>query len=628
MDELTPEQEEEKLAEVIFRNDERTWWEAFGTIVLKGGEVVTPVANYLQEKVAAVRAECRRRGIACRILTLKPRQKGSTTFSVAELYHDVRRKRTSACVIGAQYSQTQNAFDICRQYQAADRFPWGNEGSVNEEVGKWSHGSKLVQETAADGEAGRSGTFQFLLGTEVARWAEKGVKDARKVLAGILKCVPLLPDTCVILETTANSASGDFYERWMDGLDADAFLAGAPLQSGSYVRVFAPWFEFHDGAMRLTKKEQLAIEDSLDTEPRYIGERDILNEFGWKDGDGVLRLGTSCTKVVAGNGGLMLGPFSAWEQLAWRRWSIDNECKKSVEVFNQDYPESWEKAFLRSGRRRFNAAGLKMARKGIRAPEHGVLEDQKGRVVWRATSEEEGSILRYESPRVGRRYLISADTMTGASQVTGMDPDCHGVFVLRAGYFEHGRGWVPPAVVARIKSPCRWDIDILEEVVWRLARHYGNASGCMIVPEINADRGLVELLKLRGAVIYERQVYNEREARMTGQLGWHTSSKTREPIIEALARAIREHGQDGEGFDIRDAHAISELECFVVKDNGRSEAENGHHDDDVLSLAIGYSALGSATELKEEVVHRRLPPDIERMERSRNGRAGGPRGYS
>lgn len=625
---LTPEQqEEERLADAIFRTDERAWWQAFGTIVLKGGAVVTPVANYLQNKIADVRAEFRRRNLPCRILVLKPRQKGSTTFTAGEMYHDLRRKRTSACVIGAQYSQTQNAFDIMRQLQAGDRFPWGNDGTINEEVGKWSHGSKLVQETAADGEAGRSGTFQFLAATEAARWAEKGVKDARKVLAGILKCVPLLPDTCIILESTAAGASGDYYERWMDAIDAEEFLAGRPVSEGSYIRVFAPWFEFHDGAHRLSVKEQLAIEDSLDTEERYRGESDLLNEFGWRDEGGVMRLGQSCRSVVVGDGGKMLGPFSAWEQLAWRRYAIDVECKKSVEVMNQDFPESWEKAFLRSGRRRFNAAGLKAARKAIKAPGFGVLEDQQGRIVWRSTSEEEGSILRYEVPRVGRRYLLCADTMTGASQVTGQDPDCHGVFVLRAGYFEHGRGWVPPAAVARIKAPCRWDIDILEEAIWRLARHYGNQNGCLIIPEINADRGLVELLKLRGAVIYERQVYNEREARMTGQLGWHTSAKTREPIIEALARAIREHGQEGEGFDIRDAHAIGELECFVVKENGRSEAESGHHDDDVLSLAIGYSALGSATELKEEVVFRRLPPDIERLERSNRGH-GGPRGYS
>ncbi len=619
----------EAAANELFRTDELQWWQAFGSIVMKGGDVVTPVANYLQAKVAAVRAECRRRGIPCRILTLKPRQKGSTTFSSAELYHDLRRKRTSGCVIGAQYSQTQNAFDIMRQLQAADVFPWGNQGEINVEEGKWSHGSKLVQETAADGEAGRSGTFQFLLGTEVARWAEKGVKDARKVLAGILKCVPLLPDTCVILETTANSASGDFYERWLDGMDAEAFLGGAPLLDGSYVRVFAPWFEFHDGAIRLTEKQQLQIEDTLDCEERYRGEREALDEFGFRDADGVMRLGNSCSAVIPGQGGKMLGPFNAWEQLAWRRWAIDNECKKSVEVFNQDYPESWEKAFLRSGRRRFNAAGLKAQRAGIKAPVAGVLEEQaEGRIVWRETSEEEGSILRYESPRAGRRYLLCADTMTGASQVSGADPDCHAVFVLRAGYFESGRGWVPPAVVARIKSPCRWDIDILEEQVWRLARHFGGRGGCMIVPEINMDRGLVELLKLRGATIYERQTYNEREGRVTGQLGWKTDKGTRERAVENLARAIRENGQEGEGFEIRDSHAVGELEKFVVKDSGRSEAENGHHDDDVLSLAIGLATIGSATELKEEIVARKLPPDLARLERMDRNVSRGNRGYS
>lgn len=633
MAEQLTEQEmaEEALAAEIFRTDELAHYEAFGSIVLKSGdEQSPPVANFLQLLISAVRAEFRRRGLPCRILTLKPRQKGSTTYSGQNLYHDLRRKRTSGCVIGAQYSQCKNAFDIISHYQAKDTFPWGNDGKVTEEVGRWSNGSKLVMETAGDGEAGRSGTFQFLLVTEAARWAEKGVKDARKVMAGILKCVPPLPDTCVIIETTAAGASGDYYDRWLDAMDAADFLAGAPLQPGSYVRVFAPWFEFHDGAIPLSKKEQLAIEDSLDTEERYRGEKDLLNEFGWRDEAGVMRLGKSCTKTVPGPGGTMLGPFTAWEQLAWRRWSIDDECKKSVDVFNQDYPESWQKAFLMSGRRRFNNHGLKKTREGIKQPTFGVLERQgDDRVVWRTTSAEEAMIYRYEEPKSGRRYLVSADTMTGASQTVGADPDCHGVFVLRQGFFESGRGWVPPAVVARIRPPCRWDIDILEDQVWRLAQHYGGRGGCMIVPEINMDRGMVELLKKRGATIYERQVYNEREQRMTGQLGWQTTKNTREPIIENLAKAIREQGQEGQGFDIRDAHAVGELEHFVVKDTGRSEAEGGHHDDDVLGLAIGLGVIGSATELKEEVLRRRLPSDLERMERRANAAtAARVRGYS
>jgi len=343
-----------------------------------------------------------------------------------------------------------------------------------------------------------------------------------------------------------------------------------------------------------------------------------------------MRIGKSCSDSIMGPGGKKTGPFTAWEQLSWRRWSIDNECDKDVEVFNQDYPESWEKAFLRSGRRRFNAAGLNYQRKRVKTPRPGVLEVQDPAVmrpVWREVSREEAMLYRYEEPRVGRRYLICADTMTGASQVTGMDPDCHGVFVLRQGYFEHGRGWVPPAVVARLRPPCRWDVDILEEQVWRLAVYYGGIGGCMIVPEINADRGLVELLKLRGAMIYERQVYNQREGRVTGQLGWKTTGSssnggTREMAIETLARAIREHGRDGEGFDIWDDQAISECESFIVKDSGRSEAEEGHHDDDVLSLAIGLSCINSATEYSKLVEARRLPPDLDMAKGSENGRHG------
>lgn len=626
----------ELAAEIVFRRDCATWMEAFGWITTTGGAVEQPTCNFLQSRIADVRREFRRRKIPARILTLKPRQRGSTTYSGAELYHDVRRKRTSACVIGAQYSQTQNAFDILRTYQAHDQFPWGNNGEIGEKAGRWSNGSKLVQETAGDGEAGRSGTFQFLLVTEAARWAEDGVKDAKKVMSGILKCVDdTAADTCIIIETTAKAASGDFYERWIDAMDAEDFLAGKPLQAGKYVRVFAPWFEFKDAASRLSVKDKADIEATLDEEPRYQGERDLLNEFGWRDAGGVLRLGKSCS--VGADAGLPT--FDAWEQLGWRRLMIDTKCEKDVDKFNQDYPESWSKAFLRSGRRRFNSAGLKWAQQELRKKriEWGVVDapedDKTGgwRVIWRPCDEGEAWVKLWERPQIGLRYLLVIDPATGASQTGGKDPDCHAVLMLRAGRFEAGRGWVPPAVVARLKKPCRWDTDILADRVWRLARLFGGRGGCMIVPEMNKENGLVELLRQKGASIYRRQVWNQVENRETNQLGWMTSggpntNGSRDRAIDALARAIREYGREGEGIDINDQGILDELESFIVKDNGKAEAEQGKHDDDCMSLAIGMATIESATKLMPEIEQRPIGGDIKRLDDLRQARASNGQG--
>jgi hypothetical protein len=606
------------LLDGVIRDDPDAWLETHGSIVLKDGGVVEPGemrVNHMQRLMNLVRDRCRELGLPCRILNLKPRQKGSTTKSGGWCYHDMRRKRTSACVIGGQYSQTTNAWEIIQHYFKKDRFKWGNEGAINTEHGEFTNGSKIVPETAQDAEAARSGTFQFLFATEVARWRKAGVKEASKILGGALKCVPLLADTVVILETTAYGASGDFYNRWLDAVDAEDFLAGKAITPGDYIRIFTPWFVFEDSAIKLTPRQKLEIQLTLDKEPWYHGEQELIATYGNSNYGGYTRLG----EVVTG--------CDVWEQLAWRRQMIKTECKKDPEIFNEDYPHSWDTAFLKSGRRRFNSVGLKQldAKVKQKAIIHGVLDEQRGSegVVWRNTTDLEAWFWKWEEPRVGRHYLISADTMTGATQVAGADdPDCHGVFVIRKGYFETGRGWVPPAIVARIAPPCRWDIDILEDRIWRLARYYGGRGGCLIAPEVNADRGLIELLKLRNANIYVREVFNRTEQTKTKAYGWQTTEQTREMLIETMARAIREQGTEGEGLDCWCPHFTEEAKNFIVKDSGRSEADTGHHDDDILGGSIGLTVIASATELVEEVLARPLPPDIQRWEERQAKRDG------
>jgi hypothetical protein len=188
------------------------------------------------------------------------------------------------------------------------------------------------------------------------------------------------------------------------------------------------------------------------------------------------------------------------------------------------------------------------------------------------------------------------------------------VFVLRAGYFDERGAWRAPKVVARLRHGAQWDIDILEAEVAKLADCYG---GCLIVPEVNMDRGLIELLKLRGMRIYERRQWNRRDQKLTNQLGWLTSTETRGPIIEGLARVIREQGTDGDGLEVLCPRAIEQMQAFIVKQNGRAEARSGKHDDDVLSLAIGLACLDGATVYRAARRKVGKPVDFHRWRRWR-----------
>lgn len=594
----------------VIRNSTSVWFESqhcriFGKDRAKG--LIRPRCNYLQAKVQRVIEQFEELELPVRIIGLKPRQKGSTTFFSAQDYCFLRRHSASAIVIGGQYSQVSECWDMLQTYAKNDTFDWDNHGEINAKSGSWSNGSKLRPETAKDAVAGIGGTHQVLHAFEVARWSRHGVANASGVLSNITKCVPQLPGTMITLESTAEGSSGEFYERFVGAVDAEKFISGeADVQAGSYVRVFAAWFEFSDSAMRLTDEQKRRVENTLDSDMEYDGEKELIANHGNIGEDGVTRLGVS------------VQDFDVWEQLAWRRFAIHEECEKDKDIFDRDYPSSWQVAFQKSGKTRFNGTGIGVLKKSVAktAVRVGIIEEARGNFAFRSTDANESTHKIWEAPTPGYRYILPIDPMTGASQTSGMDPDFHAAGIIRAGFWNSAGRWVKPCLAARV-IPCQWDIDRLEQAAWRLARYYGNTSGCKIVVEMNQDRGITELLKLRSADLYMRELFNKREEKFTKALGYQTNERTRETLVEKVAGEIREWDAPGRGIDIWDIYTITQLENFVRKENGRCEAAEGFHDDDVFMLGLGLELIEHATTYWPPVSSFGLPPDLR--EPPRNG---------
>lgn len=564
------------------------WMETHGKIWprdrTKG--LATPKLNYLQRKIQSVVDRFEETQAPCRIIGLKPRARGSTTFFTALGYTMMRRHSTSAVFIGGQSDQTVGLWNMLKTYHANDRFDWGNSGEVNEKGARFSNGSRAKKETAKDVTAGIGDTYGCCHATEVARWSQFGVSNAAAVMANILKAIPLLPATSIFLESTAETAGGDYYNRWLNAVDSDEFVIGnSDISFGGYARCFAGWYQFAESALRLTEEEKLRIQKSLDADEEFYGENELLELYGKRDEDGVMRLGES------------VDDYDAWEQLAWRRYSIREECDRDVRIFDRDYPHCWEVAFMKSGKMRFNQTGVATIRKRLRTapkPIHAMLEDTRDRgVALHKTDANESQFTIFEKPIPGRKYIVAVDPATGASQAVGLDPDSHAVFCLRAGYYDAKGVWIRPATVARV-IPCKWETDMIAAATWKLARFYGGRGGAIIAVEINMDRGIVEHLKAFGANLWQRRQLNKREDKITSAIGFQTNAKTRETLISTLATAIREWDTPGAGIDVWCPHAITQLENFIDKD-GRSEAGQGNHDDDVLAIAIGLELIDHAT---------------------------------
>lgn len=576
-------------------------FEGFLKIERKGGEIVRPVANTHQLRLDAVMKAARRMNRPCRIIALKPRQKGSSTASVGIGHMRLKAKRGRGLIAGGAHFQGANLFRILKTYADHDELD-PKSCKVMDTEARYKNGSTMERITLANPNAGRSGTYQVLVVTEAAYLANEGVANADVVTDGLLKCVPMEPDTLIIVESTANGASGYFYDVWQGGITLEEFEAG----KAGFVKVFSAWFEFDDSRMDPALMGIASPDDYTAQEVEYVAAL-------WRD----------------------QGVQLDMEQVAWMRYAVKEECRGDWDKFDQDYPRSAETAFLKSGRCLFDESGLAYQTKvaSEREMKTGILQhnEHTGGIAFVQTGDGQARMMRWEEPRVGCRYLVAVDSASGEDQTGGDDPDSHAAFVIRAGYLDHRGCWIESAVVmANMLVPghkagsmvCWWANDILTDEVWKMARYYQ----AIVVPEENHDRGLIEILRQRGDVaIYRRPIFNRRENTETNALGWQTTVKTRPMMLETLAAAVREAGRGGVGLglEVRCPWALKEMRNFGTKPNGRMEALVGH-DDRVLGLAIGIQCVGHATPYRERIVERWIPPDLRKYEmRTRVGRVRG-----
>lgn len=561
-----------EAVQAIARGDFLVWWEGFTKILNKEAKLVSPRANYLQKHIADVVEWMQKNKHPVRLIVLKPRQMGSSTITSAIVAHHARKtENATVCLLGDELDTSQNLLNMVNRYIENDSLDWGQ--TYAQSRNEFSNGTRIVKETANDPGAGRSMTIQALLCSEVAHYRRAGERSGEKVLLAIRNCVPSKPGTIIIEESTPNGAGGAFYNTWQMASDFEDFKRGN-IGNG-YVRIFAAWHNFEENTEPVRGEMNLSFR-----------EEDLKNKFKLND-----------------------------EQIMWRRNCLKTKCAGDVKQFDQEYPSDSITCFLTSGRPRFDLDGLakldEMAE--TKKAVTGVLDVPTGMTspVFRSTSHQESWLYVWEYPRPYGKYLVACDCMTGYSQTASDNSDCHSVVVLRAGYLDGAKSY-PPAVVARIRPPCRVDIDVLADLTQRISRYYGGRGGCLIVPEVNGPGlALVELLKEQGANIYQREIFNMRESKRSKALGWQTSDKTRRMVIENLAAKVRDYNEKGGGIDLYCKHAISEFRSFVVSDSGRPEAAPGKHDDDVMAIAIGMATIEGATQYIETIAGRAYPRDLE-----------------
>ena len=283
-------------------------------LVTKGGELKPFNPNSYQLELNKIAAN---KGMQ-RILVLKCRQIGISTWGASYVYHKTATQfNKNALIIADDDENSGGLFRMTKLfYENSAPLVRPMQRYSNEKAIEFNHpdktnnsglNSKISVTTAGKLSAGRSKTIQYLHCSEFAYWP-----NAALVSTGLFQSVPLMDNTSILIESTANGVGGkgaQFYEMCMRAIDGDS----------DYSFFFFDWKE--NPEYEREPGEDFKLDDE---------EKDLMAKY------------PSLTK----------------RKIAFRRYKIRNEVGTTIlspkDQFSQEYPDSAISAFIASGRPCFN----------------------------------------------------------------------------------------------------------------------------------------------------------------------------------------------------------------------------------------------------------------------------------
>lgn len=287
--------EEERQIRLRLRDDFPHYASKCLKVRTKAGSIAPFKLNQSQAYVHQKLEEQKAKTGKVRALILKGRQAGFSTYIGGRFYHQVtHRVGCQVFILTHEEDATANLFQMVERYHEHNNplvKPATSADNAKElRFHKLDSGYSVG--TAGAKARGRSKTVQLFHGSEVAFWP-----NASTHFAGVVQAIPDLPDTEIILESTANGIGGEFHERWQQ----------AEAGVGDYLAIFVPWFWTEEYRRPVPEGFTLTEDDEEYQEAH----------------------------------GLDL------EQMVWRRAKIA-ELKDPV-LFKQEYPATAQEAFQTTG---------------------------------------------------------------------------------------------------------------------------------------------------------------------------------------------------------------------------------------------------------------------------------------
>lgn len=561
--ELTPQQRAELIKSFA---DHETFCRSSLRLRERSGSLVPFEFWPSQKKLAAVVRRQQKQGKPVRILVLKTRRSGFTMASCGHIFREVAffpgRRGT---VIADKYDPAAlEAFGYLKTF-AGSYVPFGPPGAqlalpdlhVAEADLKIRRGDETILDVYS-GDRGeiRGGGRHWLLFDEFAFMRAAGI-----TIRSAANMVPDLPDTGIIIQSTANGQGGEFWEMCNRAHD--------PALSGGFELVFFGWLEDENNRRPFDSPDDAArLQRSLDSEERVLHNMHS----------------------------------ATLEQLNWRRWKIRTNFNGRVDDFHQEYPTTPAEAFLTTGRPALDQAMLaQMPVSPGQAGEVQLIEvPPRKRVLFLAR--EHGAVTIWQQPIPGAGYVIGADPSRGidvSESKRGDDPDFSVGFVI-----DRDTGTQVALLRERLRPAA------FAEYLALLGRLFNDAY---LVPEAN-DAGFIDALIRTGYplhLIYNRQrMPDDLRPPQAGEIGYETNTVSRTQLVAAIDEAVRSMA-----ITIRSPIVLQECRTFVIKPNGKAEHQTGCHDDCVIAAALAVIGLRTAPVARK--LNSKLPAGVTRYGQGR-----------
>lgn len=587
---------EDALSETLvrFRKDINLYAEAALIIRDKDGKFHGLKLNRAQQMVQdAILKQLRETG-RIRVVILKARQEGISTFTAARFFRAIHLwPGTVALVVADSLDRAEKLFAIYERFYAnlPDEILPKRKATERGRFLSFKHDSEISVRPSSDTKAGRAQTLHRLHASELAYWGQ----NARETWISLMQAIP--PGSGeVIVESTANGSGGLFHELWEASQSAGSDWLG----------IFLPWWIHEEYELPLVDEElqQHILQTLDDFEEVAIGEG------------------------IPYQGEIHKLPLT---KLAWRRAVIaenfggsikDRPSQDAIRGFQVEYPATAEEAFLVSGSCFFDEDSLRHMTLRTEDPiQVGKLTDKLA-----LEPHSRGPVKIWEKPDPELHYVCGADTASGKLVASlrsrenrmgdvepGSDRDASVGIVLSLATKERG-----PKLVAELHG--RLAPEVFAEQLRLLGELYSCGGGktdfyrnkALVAVESNHSSGhtILRLLKehYRYSPLYWQREINKRTRRMGSRIGWRTDEVNRMPMLDDLARLVRE-----ESLICPSRDALREMVTFITWPNGKPAADDGTHDDRVIALAIAGQMMREHRHSVENPMPQYIPADDDSL---------------